>query len=218
MNEKMEVKFTATESKHSNCLCTCCHDTDKVLRLTIPESLYYDGKQLRTKHSQIWVCQKCREKLIDALGGQPEPKEVLPETLDMGISAIKAQQDRKTPYEEGYTAALSAIARRLHIDSKDIRIAHEILPKKADKLADRIRDTLCNSDIKTPQPLTQQEIKDREGKPVWFMTKDGSDSRWRVLADHDHIGQHFTDEGFAPWNLHNISWAVFAQEGKEPTV
>ncbi len=120
-------------------------------------------------------------------------------------------------YAEGYNAALFAIARKLHIDSRDIRLSKEPLLNKANKLADRIADTLCNSDIKTPQPLSQQEMKEREGKPVWFVSRDGSDGRWRVLADQDYMGQHFTDEGFAPWNLHNVSWAVFNTEGKEAT-
>lgn len=135
--------------------------------------------------------------------------------MSRNYSRTTPAEARVKEFSEGANFALFAVARKLHIGCKDIRLSKEPLLTKANKLADRIADTLCNSDIKTLQPLSQQEMKEREGKPVWFVSRDGSDGRWRVLADQDYMGQHFTDEGFAPWNLHNVSWSVFNSEGKE---
>ncbi len=67
MDDKLDVKFNATESEQSNCLCNCCHGTGKALKLKIPETLYYNGKGLSTRYRDLWICETCREKLIAAL-------------------------------------------------------------------------------------------------------------------------------------------------------
>nr|WP_319487260.1 hypothetical protein [uncultured Caproiciproducens sp.] len=65
--EKLDVTFSGTVSKYDNCLCGCCHDAAKVLKLSIPETLYFDGKILSTKYHDLWICKSCAEKLMVAL-------------------------------------------------------------------------------------------------------------------------------------------------------
>ena len=124
MSDKLDVKFTATESEHSNCICTCCHATDKVLKLNIPNTLYYDGKTLSTTYFGFWLCQTCREKLINAILGQP--------LKDMNSES----------YHEGSNFALFEVASKLHIDSK---LSKAALCAKADLLAARIIDSLSTA-------------------------------------------------------------------------
>ena len=67
MDDKLDVKFDATESKQSNCICDCCHGTGKVLMLKMPKTLYFDGNSLSTRYREMWICETCRAKLIEAL-------------------------------------------------------------------------------------------------------------------------------------------------------
>ena len=67
--DKLDVSFEATKSKHDNCACTCCHGIGSVLKIRMPETLYHDGRKLPTKYSNLWICDNCREKLVAALGG-----------------------------------------------------------------------------------------------------------------------------------------------------
>lgn len=65
--DKLNVTFLSERSKHDNCFCKCCHGTGEVLKLRIPTTLYHDGRKLTTKYNDLWICDKCREKMITAL-------------------------------------------------------------------------------------------------------------------------------------------------------
>ena len=65
--ERESVKFTAKMSAYDNCVCNACHNLGKVVKLTIPNTLYFDGKKLTTKYHEYWLCMDCRKKLMRAL-------------------------------------------------------------------------------------------------------------------------------------------------------
>jgi len=82
--DKLDVTFQGTVSKYENCMCSCCHDSEKVLKLQIPETLYFDGKSLSTKYHDVWVCKSCAQKMIgelEKLIPQPENKPLTLEQL-----------------------------------------------------------------------------------------------------------------------------------------
>ena len=61
MDEKCAVNFETKISKHDNCICCACHDIARVIRIKLPESLYFDGKVLSTAYGEYWLCAPCRE-------------------------------------------------------------------------------------------------------------------------------------------------------------
>ncbi len=67
MTERIDVEFYAKRSAYGNCMCTCCHGTDYVTKIKIPETLYFNGKNLSTKFAEYWICDICSNKLVDAL-------------------------------------------------------------------------------------------------------------------------------------------------------
>ena len=67
MRERLDVVFESTISKHENCLCAACHDTDRVIKVKLPHTLYFDGNGLSTKYNEYWLCARCRTKLAHAL-------------------------------------------------------------------------------------------------------------------------------------------------------
>jgi len=82
--DKLDVTFQGTVSEYENCMCSCCHDSAKVLKLQIPETLYFDGKSLSTKYHGVWVCKSCAQKMIgelEKLIPQPENKPLTLEQL-----------------------------------------------------------------------------------------------------------------------------------------
>ena len=60
------VKFYAEKSKDNNCLCTGCHNTGRVIKLSLPETLYREPKydKLVTLYSTYWFCKDCLRKLL----------------------------------------------------------------------------------------------------------------------------------------------------------
>ena len=66
-HERKSVKFTAKMSTYDNCVCNACHDVGKVIKLKMPETKYFDGKNLTTRYKGFWLCMDCRKKLIRAL-------------------------------------------------------------------------------------------------------------------------------------------------------
>ncbi len=70
--DKLEVSFKATTSEFDNCICSACHATERVVKVILPRTLYYDGKNLSTKYDRYWLCESCRIKLINALNFQEE--------------------------------------------------------------------------------------------------------------------------------------------------
>jgi hypothetical protein len=51
---------------------------------------------------------------------------------------------QEAAFKEGSNYALFELSKRLHIDSKDIRLSKDTTAAKADKLAKRIVESLCN--------------------------------------------------------------------------
>lgn len=62
-----DVKFSAIKSQADNCLCDGCKRSGKVIKITYPNTLYYDGKNLTTKYRHIWLCPDCLRKLQRAI-------------------------------------------------------------------------------------------------------------------------------------------------------
>ena len=65
--ERKSVKFPAKMSTYDNCVCNACHGVGKVIKLEIPETKYFDGNNLTTNYTELWLCMDCRKKLIQAL-------------------------------------------------------------------------------------------------------------------------------------------------------
>lgn len=67
MIDKCNVTFKSKMSKQTNCSCDACHDIDRVVKVTLPKTLYFDGNTLSTKYNEYWLCGGCRTKLVHAL-------------------------------------------------------------------------------------------------------------------------------------------------------
>jgi hypothetical protein len=67
MNDKLDVTFKTRMSKYDNCICSACHDTSTVMKVSLPNTLFHDGKKLSTRYTEYWLCAKCRTKLTHAL-------------------------------------------------------------------------------------------------------------------------------------------------------
>ena len=63
VNYLPNVEFRGQLSDADNCVCSGCHKTDFVLKLTVPETKYHDGKRLSTKYHEYWMCDDCVTKL-----------------------------------------------------------------------------------------------------------------------------------------------------------
>ena len=70
----VNVRFRARNSKAENCFCSGCHAGGKVIKMLLPETLYYDGKDLSTRYREYWLCQECVEKLKKVLDNPEEEK------------------------------------------------------------------------------------------------------------------------------------------------
>lgn len=66
-DEKIPAKITGARSKYNNCCCDMCHGLGYVVKIRYPRTLYYDGKKLEPRYNELWICDECRAKLIDAL-------------------------------------------------------------------------------------------------------------------------------------------------------
>lgn len=71
----MDVNFKTRVSKFDNCFCDACHDVAMVMKISLPKTLFHDGKTLSTKYSEYWLCAKCRTKLTHALDF-PEEEQI----------------------------------------------------------------------------------------------------------------------------------------------
>ena len=73
MIDKCDVNFESRMSSNNNCFCSACHDTARVMKVVMPETLFHDGKKLSTKYREYWLCAGCRTKLSHALDWPKEP-------------------------------------------------------------------------------------------------------------------------------------------------
>lgn len=65
-----DVQFKASLSTADNCVCSACFGSGQVLKLSLPETKYHNGYDLETQHEEYWLCEKCRDKLKEALNGK----------------------------------------------------------------------------------------------------------------------------------------------------
>ena len=63
INYLPDVEFHAHISEQNNCICSGCRKTGTVLKLTVPETKYHDGKHLSTKYHGYWMCVDCVAKV-----------------------------------------------------------------------------------------------------------------------------------------------------------
>jgi len=66
-NERFDVEFRTKASTSYNCTCTACHGIGRVTKLRLPVTLYHKGRVLITERNGYWLCETCRDKLIQAL-------------------------------------------------------------------------------------------------------------------------------------------------------
>ena len=65
---KLEVTFKTSMSESEGCVCDACHDTSRVMKVTLPETKFFgNGNELSTEYSEYWLCAPCRTKLVHAL-------------------------------------------------------------------------------------------------------------------------------------------------------
>lgn len=63
----MEVNFNGRFSESKYCGCDGCHTVNRVVKLELPITKYYDGKSLETKYRGYWLCDECRIALTNLL-------------------------------------------------------------------------------------------------------------------------------------------------------
>lgn len=73
------VRFQVVRSTGNYCCCNGCFKCTRVNKLFYPETCYHDKRRLSTKTLQMWLCDECTQKLIDAL---THPIEVRVEAQD----------------------------------------------------------------------------------------------------------------------------------------
>jgi hypothetical protein len=47
--------------------CDGCHKISTAMELTLPSTLYYNGKELETRYERRWYCPECMAKLREAV-------------------------------------------------------------------------------------------------------------------------------------------------------
>ena len=62
-----KVEYSATRSMYNNCLCDACLEEGYVTKLVYPRTRYYDGKVKTQRHYELWICDNCKVKMIEAL-------------------------------------------------------------------------------------------------------------------------------------------------------
>ena len=70
--ERKNVRFTSVLSTADNCICNACHGDGQVIKLSLPETKYFNGNRLTTKRYSYWLCRSCRDKLLNALEWRTE--------------------------------------------------------------------------------------------------------------------------------------------------
>lgn len=61
------VKVRSKMSDHTRCICDLCHESTRVIKLSMPETKYFDGRKLSTRYTPLWICESCRDALRTAL-------------------------------------------------------------------------------------------------------------------------------------------------------
>ena len=62
----MSVNFNGRFSE-SECGCNGCHAVARVAKLELPNTLYYNKKDLETRYREYWLCDECRLALTKLL-------------------------------------------------------------------------------------------------------------------------------------------------------
>ena len=61
------VKVTSKMSQHTHCICDLCHESTRVIKLSMPETKYFNGIKLSTRYTPLWICESCRDQLRAAI-------------------------------------------------------------------------------------------------------------------------------------------------------
>ena len=61
------MTFPAKLSPSDKCLCSACRKVGRVVQIKLPETHYYDGRTLSTKHKEYWLCAECGSALAKGL-------------------------------------------------------------------------------------------------------------------------------------------------------
>ncbi len=75
VNYLPDVEFRGQLSDKNTCFSPACHKMGFVLKLTVPDTGYHDGKHLSTKYHEYWVCDDCVEKLAQCFGAVTKEAE-----------------------------------------------------------------------------------------------------------------------------------------------
>ena len=71
MTDYIPINPWSERSEYNNCMCDFCHNVTSVVKLHYQKTGYYlqkDGKRpLSQKECQVWICDDCRNKIIDCL-------------------------------------------------------------------------------------------------------------------------------------------------------
>ena len=73
--EKRERKpqtYKAARSRYDNCVCDSCFGIGTVTKFKLPYTCYHDRRHLTTKHTSYWICDECKQRLIEALENPEE--------------------------------------------------------------------------------------------------------------------------------------------------
>lgn len=74
---KGNIFIQAVLSDYDSCQCDACHAVGRVCKIDLPETHYgLAGKGLTTEYNPYWLCDDCRQKLIEALQN-PTPEAFL---------------------------------------------------------------------------------------------------------------------------------------------
>ena len=67
IREGIEVTFSACISPWNSCTCDMCGAVNHVIKVRRPKTLYHDGYNLSAVYSEMWMCERCRDRLVSVI-------------------------------------------------------------------------------------------------------------------------------------------------------
>lgn len=71
----VDVKVNARMSKATNCICDMCGRTTRVIKVDMPKTQYWNGFKKTARYHELWMCETCRDKLVQAVSIQYPTQE-----------------------------------------------------------------------------------------------------------------------------------------------